>query len=595
MTGTPSRLPDESGLEIADAMMALAVLAIAPQRLKGAVLHGWPGPMRDMLVATLRHWMPPCPWAKVPLGVGLERLLGGLDLTATLTKGKPVLQTGLLAGADGGVIVLAGAEIADRAVAAAIGQAIDLGEIVIEREGFAGRAPARFALLALDESVEGERGCSSFLRERVAFEITIPAVPMARAGSPGIDVEEIRRARVLLPDISLSDDHWQALCRASVELGVSSLRAPLFAAEAARALAALDGRKVVEPDDVSAAARLAFAHRATRVPVQDSPPPPPEESPAEPDAGSNADTEQSDAVPEDIVLAAIMSALPKGLLDDIARRVGAQRGFGGTSGTTVKSKARGRPTGVRPGQPGGGRRVDIVSTLRQAAPWQGVRRKLTPQLDSRPRVHVRADDLRIKSFEERSETVTIFAVDASGSAALERLGEAKGAVELLLADCYVRRDKVALLAFRKSAAEVLLPPTRSLVRAKRALRDLAGGGGTPLASGIDLAVRLALSARHHGMTPTIVLLTDGRANITREGQAGRQQAEADALSSARAGARENIRVLVVDTASRAQPFCRTLAETMAARYIALPFADASRLAGSVRGLPSAAPTPRAGR
>jgi magnesium chelatase subunit D len=101
----------------------------------------------------------------------------------------------------------------------------------------------------------------------------------------------------------------------------------------------------------------------------------------------------------------------------------------------------------------------------------------------------------VSRFKQRRETTTIFVVDASGSAALHRLAEAKGAVELLLADCYVRRDRVAMLAFRGKGAELMLPPTRSLVRAKRSLAGLPGGGGTPLAAGMDAAARTRAGLR----------------------------------------------------------------------------------------------------
>ena len=147
----------------------------------------------------------------------------------------------------------------------------------------------------------------------------------------------------------------------------------------------------------------------------------------------------------------------------------------------------------------------------------------------RPRILIRKDDFRISRFKQRTETTTIFVVDASGSAALHRLAEAKGAVELLLADCYIRRDQVALIAFRGSVAEMLLPPTRSLARAKRSLAGLPGGGGTPLAAGLDAAFALADSVRRKGQTPTVIVLTDGRANIARDGGQGRPRAEEDAM------------------------------------------------------------------
>jgi magnesium chelatase subunit D len=199
-------------------------------------------------------------------------------------------------------------------------------------------------------------------------------------------------------------------------------------------------------------------------------------------------------------------------------------------------------------------------------------------------VEVRQDDFRITRYKQRSETTTIFVVDASGSAALHRLAEAKGAVELLLADCYVRRDRVAMVAFRGPGAELLLPPTRSLVRAKRSLAGLPGGGGTPLAAGIDAAVELADGVQRRGGTPVVVLLTDGRANVSREGIGGRAQAAEDALASARAFRVADLKALVVDMSPRPRPDAEKLAHEMGAVYLPLPHADAAALSGAVQAV-----------
>ena len=145
---------------------------------------------------------------------------------------------------------------------------------------------------------------------------------------------------------------------------------------------------------------------------------------------------------------------------------------------------------------------------------------------------MRADDFRIKRLKDRRATVTVFVVDASGSSALHRLAETKGAVELLLADCYVRRDEVALMSFGGRGVELLLPPTRSLTRAKRCLADLPGGGGTPLAEALQHAATLASAIRRKHQTPTIVVLTDGRPNIARDGSKNRETAERDAMGAA---------------------------------------------------------------
>jgi magnesium chelatase subunit D len=187
-------------------------------------------------------------------------------------------------------------------------------------------------------------------------------------------------------------------------------------------------------------------------------------------------------------------------------------------------------------------------------------------------------------FKQRAETTTIFVVDASGSAALHRLAEAKGAVELLLADCYVRRDQVALIAFRGEGAELLLSPTRSLVRAKRCLAALPGGGGTPLAAGIDAAALLSEVIQRRGGTPTVVCLTDGRANVGRSGAKGREQALDEALESA-AGLRfAGVRCMVIDTSPRPHTSAERLADALDGVYLPLPHADARKLSEAVQAV-----------
>jgi len=175
-------------------------------------------------------------------------------------------------------------------------------------------------------------------------------------------------------------------------------------------------------------------------------------------------------------------------------------------------------------------------------------------------------------------------VDASGSSALNRLAEAKGAVELLLADCYIRRDRVSVIAFRGRAAEVLLPATRSLVRAKRSLAGLPGGGGTPLANGIDAAREMAEALNRRGDTVVVVMLTDGKANVARNGVGGnRPLAEADALSAAKSLRQINgLRALFVDTSPSANPRAEALANAMGATYLPLPHAGARTLMNAVQ-------------
>ncbi len=573
----------------ADASLAAALLAVDPAGLGGAWVHAGATPARSIWLALLRSLMPADePLRKIPQHAGEDRLLGGLDLAATLAAGRPVAQRGLLAEADGGLVVLAMAERLPPSTVAHVCAALDAGEVVLERQGLAQRLPARIGAVALDESLDDEEPAAAALRDRLGFWVDLEglrAVDEAAVVSP----EQIAAARARLAKVVISEDLTRALCGTALQLGIDSLRAVLFAQRAAVALAALDGREAVDEDDAAAAARLVFAARATVLPQAPEDKPPAEPPPPEPPQDSEPpplDPEPEDAQksaerpPEELLVAAALAALPPGLLARLmlGRQRVPTRG-GGKAGAAQRSLQRGRPLGARRGEPRRGARLALVDTLRAAAPWQPLRRRAMG--GEAARVHVRRDDFHVVRYRQRTPTTTIFVVDASGSAALNRLAEAKGAVELLLAECYVRRDQVAVIAFRGRAAELLLPPTRSLVRAKRSLAGLPGGQGTPLASALDAATLLALQVRRGGHAPTVVLLTDGQANVARDGAPGRERAEADALAAARSLREANAATLFVDISPRANPKAARLADAMGARYLALPHADARALSSVV--------------
>ncbi len=647
----------------ADAMQALALFAIDPAGLGGISLRAGAGPVRDHWLALLKQALPPgTPLRRLPLHTSDERLLGGLDLAATLQAGRPVAQKGLLAEADGGVVVLAMAERIEPGTAARLRAVLDDGAVTLQRDGLSRVLPTRFGLIALDEGADADERPPASLLDRLAFHLdltevsardiddpiwdagdlvgarklyaagreanagapsrVIPGAPDAIVAAapaanipaahsrvipgldPGIVVDAgvrddpqikpgddgagsfgVAGGQASASELSVSDS-VQALCGAAHALGIDSLRAPLLAMRAARAAAALGGRAEPTDADLGLAARLVFVSRATRFPApqdaeQPEPPPePPPPSDADPDEAEN------DTIPDqplaDVVLEAAVAALPPDLLDRLARLDngrGAARAPG-RAGQTKLSLKRGRPVGTRQGDLKGGARLHLLETLKAAAPWQTLRRRTGG--DAPPRFEVRRDDFRIIRFRQRIGTTTVFAVDASGSAAMQRLGEAKGAVELLLADCYVRRDQVALIAFRGHGAQVLLPPTGSLLRAKRSLAGLPGGGPTPLAAGIDAALALADQVRRTGRTPVITILTDGRANIGRDGGGGRPKAEAEALEAARMLRASGVATLLVDTSPRPNPFARKLADEMRAHYVPLPYADPSALSRAVR-------------
>ena len=254
---------------------------------------------------------------------------------------------------------------------------------------------------------------------------------------------------------------------------------------------------------------------------------------------------------------------------------------------------RGRPIGTRPGDPARGR-LNVLATLRAALPWQKIRQaelqaRVQAQVDAgataasgRLLIRVRREDFRLTRFAPRVRLTTIFVVDASGSSARARLAEAKGCVEMLLADCYARRDQVALVAFRGRAGELVLPPTGSVARARRALDGLPGGGGTPLAAGLETALTLVDQLRRAGEPSMLVLLTDARANVARDGTASRELASRDALEFATRIRIAGLPALLVDISARAGDRAAELAATMGARYLLLPQADAETLTRAVR-------------
>ena len=498
------------------------------------------------------------------------------------------MQKGLLAEADGGVVLLVMAERTEPGTAARLRAVLDDGAVTLQRDGLSRVLPTRFGLVALDEGADPDERPPASLLDRLAFHLDLTEISARDIDDPSWSAADLTAARAMLArpagdGADPATDAVDALCSAADALGIASLRAPLLALRAARVAAALDGRTDVTDDDLGLAARLVFVPRATRFPAppQDTEQPEPEPPPP-PEDDQQEETQIPDQPLADVVLEAAVAALPPDLLEKLAQMDGGRGRVRSTgrAGQTRLSAKRGRPVGTRQGELKGGARLHLLETLKAAAPWQMLRRRTTS--GSQPRFEVRRDDFRIIRFRQRIGTTTVFAVDASGSAAMQRLGEAKGAVELLLADCYVRRDQVALIAFRGQGAHILLPPTGSLLRAKRSLAGLPGGGPTPLAAGIDAAVAMADQVRRSGRTPVITILTDGRANIGRDGTGGRPRAEAEALESARLLRATGVATLFVDTSPRPNPFARKLADEMRAHYIPLPYADPAALSRAVR-------------
>lgn len=535
------------------AITALRLCQIDPDGLGGIALHARSGRVRDAFLAQV-----PRNARRLHPAMPQDTLTGGIDVAGSLAEGTLVRHRGLL-DAKNCCFLLTMAERTPSLMAGAIARLLDAGDGNI--------------IIAMDEHAEDEAPSPQVLMERLAFYVSLSDQGLGDIAQTDAPPEPIPIEEVEVPDIVP-----ETLVVLAVRLGITSLRAPSFALAAARAHAALNRRKLVGDADISAAAELVLAPRATQVPSQE------ETQDTPPDAQQNLDdapqkAEPETRLPDELLLAAIQTALPPDLLAKTEPNAKTSASGSGAGQRRIGNR-RGRPLPPRDtGARGSDARVDLVATLRSAIPWQRIRKSADTTGRIGPIIH--PTDLRHKRFEDLSDRLLVFAVDASGSAALARLAEAKGAVELLLAEAYARRDHVALISFRGDMAEVLLPPTRSLVQTKRRLAELPGGGGTPLASGLKCGLETALTASRKGLSPVLIVLTDGRSNVALDGTPNRAQAASDTQSMARQIAQNRIDCIVIDTGRRPEAALRDLAASLRGHYASLPRANAQTLADTI--------------
>ncbi len=604
-----------------DALWAAAALSVDPAGLRGVWLRAPHGPVRDQWLAELSRLHPTL--RRLPGHADSERLLGGLDLGATLNAGRAIYQPGLLLQTTPTVLLLPMAERLPDDTAAILGQVLDQGQLTLGSSGV--MQDTFIGVAALDEALEDEPPLAGGLQERLGIWLDLRHLGRAGGESedtrmvldtlPELDMHALRAHALQMP---VSDAQLQALCQTAMALGVDSLRAPLAAIKLAKVMAALRGSDLIEDEDLGRAARLVITPRATRLPpppeqaeeppAPEEPPPPQEAQETPPEQAPPEDTSQDQEKNTDeqdepefdpqamaeTVLEAALASLPPDVLAQLAQgRQAPVAGRGqGRSGDRKISLMRGTPMPPRPGNPRQGARLHVLATLNAAVPRQKLRRI---PASSKARLAIRTEDFHVHRYAENSPTCLIFAIDASGSAALHRLAEAKGAVELLLAQSYARRDQVCVIGFRGTSAEVLLPPTKSLVRAKRSLSGLPGGGGTPLAKAIEQSLHVALAEKRLGHSPSLVMLSDGRPNVTLQGQGGRAQALEDALTLARQWRAHGLPAIWLDTSARPEPQAQQLAQEMGARYVPLPLANGRRMAQAIQSVQSgsALPTPPA--
>ncbi len=622
-----------------DALTSLQLLQIDPHGLGGIWLRAPFGPVREQWLQHLSQTG--LNTVKLPGNIDAERLLGGIDLSRTLQTGHLHMQSGLLQQADQGLVCISMAERFPAALVAPLTQAMDTQSLpplanVTHSES---SVDTQFSVVALDESMNDDPPISKALQERLGLwfdlqdlvpsDITGVAIdmisPKRSQESVSIQIAEdaLAHMKQALPQIEWTDEQVLAVCITAQGLGIDSLRIPTLALRVASAHAALNLRNRLTDEDLAFAARRVLAPRATQLPVPPenasdtepenspnpetepeqskddnstaSPPKAPEPPKAHTESEGASSTDESEKDPDmedespstpspenlqEMLVAAALASLPPDILAGLLTQPGRNQGnTSGRSGQYRSGTQRGRPLPPRPGRPGGNTRLHILATLRAAAPKQRLRSG-TPQ----GRVAIRPEDFHVHRYQQHSSSCLILALDASGSTALQRLAEAKGAVELLLQQSYARRDSVCIVAFKGAQAQLLLPATRSLVRAKRAMTGLPGGGGTPLALALKMACEQATQLQRQGVTPLLVVLSDGRANVNLQGLGGRPQAQADALQWAAQWRQTGHRALWIDTSLQPDAQVQNLAHIMGGSYMPMPQVQSQRMASAMDNL-----------
>lgn len=587
----------------------------------GLLLSGEKGTGKSTLVRSARELVD-APWVEIPISITEDRLFGSIDAEEAIRSGHKKLLPGLIDEADKGIIYIDDVNLLRDDLLSAVLNIREAGGYRLERDGLSEQRDTAFTVLAVMNPESGTLSSSSLDRfglfaqadpsydDETRLEIIRRVLDFEKDGiafrakwQEETDAlkKKIKDARAALSKVEVSAAMIQLAAVYTLKAHVAGHRADIYLIEAARAEAALEGRKYVLPKDLEKAAEFVLPHRMRKAEEQQGQPS--EEMPQEqPEEDNKPQQEEEKQTPQDNEFSHPPEAQPPQINTEDADDSSHEQNQDNAQMSNPRGQSRERiddadlhvnlppmwiePSKDRKPKKGSGKRsltmTDLVqgryvraeipkaktsdiafdATLRAAAPYQ----KARPSNGCA--VVIRKDDLRSKVREKRTGNIFLFVVDASGSmGARERMKTVKGVIFKILLDAYQKRDRVGMVAFRKNQAEVLLPVTRSVDFAQKKLATMPTGGKTPLAKGLLKAedVLDMLYRQDANQDPVMILITDGRA--TSSLNKGTNPVT-DALEEAKRIGRRNIPVAVIDTESGfiKLGLAKKLAKAMGASY-----------------------------
>jgi len=436
--------------------------------------------------------------------------------------------------------------------------------------------------IALDESESNEIPNAN-LSEYLNFSINLDGIRYQDLKKVSINRKKIAEARENLVTVEVNKKILDYLVASAEMFSVSNIHTIFSTLKVAKSLCAYKGNKSVSREDINLAISLSMIHKAKQIPEfqQEEKEAATEQEQSRDDNESKANNSELNNKDKKMLIDALKISLPSNLIEGLLSKNFQNINLGESAGSGEKNNnfSAGRPIPSINRKYSSDKRIDLIATLTKAIPWQKLR---SSSGTKNRKIIIYPQDIMIKRFEKQSERLLIFLVDASGSNAIGRLAEAKGAIEILLSDAYAKRDNVALISFSGLKADPLLLPTKSLVTAKKKLSSLPGGGATPLANGLLEAFNMAEAARPRNITPIIILLSDGRGNMSLDGVGDRVKSIKDTKYVASLIKRNAINNIFIDTSRRKTQMADELARELNGHYFQLPMANSGTISKAVQ-------------